>query len=190
MLQPVCLENKNYIIHPFRSEDMKRYGKLVKEIFHLLSDDDTLHFLPEKRLRSVSEADAWLQGAILNFHCGRNFIHFITDKVTGKLVGMIDIISPEVAMTNYRLDDYPYFIEFYLAGSARGQKIMSTLLPGVVAELQERNITILGAVVNRRNTAAQKVLARTGFRFRAAFDPVQDLYELSVSEMMPFRQAG
>ncbi|UOE50984.1 hypothetical protein MTO98_07830 [Mucilaginibacter sp. SMC90] len=140
------------------------YDKLVKEIYQLLSDDDTLYYIPEKRINALADAETWLKAAILNFHCGRNFIHFITDRISGKLLGIIDILSPEVAMDNYRLDNYPYFIEFYLSGTERGKKIMSSILPDLIGKLGNREIIELGAVVNRRNIAAIKVLTRTGFQ--------------------------
>jgi len=74
MLQSVSLENEYLHIHHFRSEDLNRYKKLVKDIYQLLSDDDTLHFIPEKRLDSIAEADRWLKSSILNFHnSGRNY---------------------------------------------------------------------------------------------------------------------
>ncbi|MFC0513177.1 GNAT family N-acetyltransferase [Mucilaginibacter angelicae] len=181
MLQPVSLENDRLYIHPFRSEDFNRYEKMVTDIYQILSDDDTLHFIPEKRLGSMADADTWLKSTILNFHCGHNFVHFITEKVSGKLLGIIDIISPQIVRAHYRLEQYPYFIEFYLSGKARGRKIMTTLLPEIIAELRQRNIRVLGAVVNKKNHAAQKVLLTAGFIYQSPFDPVQDLYQLSFS---------
>ncbi|WP_462265870.1 GNAT family N-acetyltransferase [Mucilaginibacter sp.] len=77
MLQPIYLENDQVCIHPLRPEDLRRYEHLVNEIYQILSDNETLYFIPEKRLRSVKDAENWLNGAILNFHCGRNHLHFI-----------------------------------------------------------------------------------------------------------------
>ncbi|WP_345948987.1 hypothetical protein ABDD95_19255 [Mucilaginibacter sp. PAMB04274] len=94
MLDPIYLENDQVIVHAFGPEDVKRYEALVKDIYQLFSDPDTLRFIPEKRLRSVQEADSWLKNTILNFHCDRNFLHFVTDKKSGKLLGMIDILHP------------------------------------------------------------------------------------------------
>jgi ribosomal-protein-alanine N-acetyltransferase len=190
MLQPICLENEQVYIHPLRPEDISRYEHLVKEIFQIMSDDETLHFIPEKRLGSLQEAENWLNGAILNFHCGRNYLHFISDKVTGRLLGMVDIVTPEKAKEYYLLDSYPYFIEFYLKGKARGRKIMSGILPLIIDELQERSISFIAAVINSRNLAAQKVISKAGFEYQSRFDARQDLYLLALNGENIILQAG
>ena len=43
---------------------------------------------------------------------GRNYLHFNTDNSDGRVIGMIDLISPEVAGEHYHFDRSPYFIEF------------------------------------------------------------------------------
>lgn len=178
MLEPISLDNEQVIIHAFRAEEFSRYGQLVNEIYQILSDEETLRFIPEKRLNSVEEAEAWLKASILNYHCGRNFMHFITDRKSGKLLGMIDIVSPARAREHYRLKHYSHFIEFYLKSNAKGRKIMTGLLPRIIAQLQQREIQYLAAVSNRQNHAALKVLGRAGFEYRSAFDARQDLYQL------------
>jgi RimJ/RimL family protein N-acetyltransferase len=178
MIEPIYLDCEKAIIHPFRSEEFDRYTQLVKEIYEILSDEQTLYFIPEKRLRSLIDAENWLKAAILNFHCGRSYIHFISEKLTGKLLGVIDIITPETAKKHYHLKQYPYFIEFYLTKGAKGRKLMTTILPLVLAELQQREIQDLAAVSNRQNHAALKVLGRAGFEYRSSFDARQDLYQL------------
>jgi hypothetical protein len=79
MLDPIRLENDQVIVHGFRPEDLARYETLVAEIYQLFSDAETLRFIPEKRLGSLQEADNWLKNTILNFHCARNFVHFVSD---------------------------------------------------------------------------------------------------------------
>lgn len=182
MRQPLSLENDDFQVHPFRSEDFNHISTLVKEIYKLLSDDETLHFIPEKRLYSIADAHNWLKSTILNFHCGRNFVHFIKEKSTGNLLGMVDIISPQLAKAHYQIERYPFFIEFYLSGNARGKRIMTSLLPQIIAKMQQNEIQVIGAVVNRKNLAAQKVLTKTGFTYQTSFDQFQNLYEISLNE--------
>jgi RimJ/RimL family protein N-acetyltransferase len=189
MLEPISLDNEQVIIHAFRAEEFSRYRQLVNEIYQILSDEETLRFIPEKRLNSVEEAESWLKASILNYHCGRNFIHFITDKKSGKLLGMIDIVSPSRAKEHYQLKQYSYFIEFYLKSNAKGRKIMTGLLPRIVVQLQQRKVQCLAAVSNRHNHAALKVLGRAGFEYRSPFDDRQDLYQLRVSSDV-IRKAG
>jgi ribosomal-protein-alanine N-acetyltransferase len=178
MFQPICLDDEQLIIRTIRSEDIERFTELAAEIFQILSDDETLRFIPEKRLHSISDAESWLQVAILNFQCNLNYLHFVTDKSSGRLLGVIDIVSPKRAKAHYRLKEYPYFLEFYLAKKARGRKVMTTLFPKIIKELHNRDIKTLGVVINRENHAALRVVTNAGFCFHSLFDTFQDLYQL------------
>lgn len=171
-----AIEHEIYRIDPLGADDLRQYEELAREIYKLLSDENTLQFLPEKKLSSVTAAKSWLNASLLNFHSGRNQVHLIRSKVSGSLLGIIDLIPPAVAREHYQLSQYPHFIEFYLKSTAKGNALMSRLLPKVLAHLQEEGIGELGAVVNKRNLAARKVLKRSGFRLYGNFDAVQDLY--------------
>lgn len=175
----ICLEKANFTIHPFGPDDFLRYDQLVMEIYQILSNEETLKFLPDKRLTSIQEAKNWLNGSILNFHNGRNVVHFITSKITGKLVGIIDLNPPSVAREHYNLLEYPYFIEFYLNGNAKGKSVMTNLLPVIIKHLKIKGINNIAAVVNHKNYAAGKVLKRSGFILHSDFDTYQHLYALS-----------
>ena len=177
MLKPIYLENEKLLIHPFRPEDLSRFNELTKDIFDILSDEHTLKFLPGKRLNNLQEAELFLQTTIINYHSGRNYLHFISHKELNKVIGMIDLISPEVAKSHYSMDHYPFFIEFYLSGFATGCYIMSEILPLLIDELLCQGISRIGAVINRKNIAARKVLEKSDFNYKAPFDIVQDLYE-------------
>ena len=180
MFKPFTFENENYLIHPFRPEDLNRFTEITKEVFCILSDDHTLKFVPNKRLSTPEQAELFLQTMLINAHAGRNFLHFITDKRQGKVVGIIDLISPEVAQEHYQIDHYPFFIEFYLSSFASGCYLMTSLLPPIVDEILAQGIPSIGAVVNRDNIAAKKVLEKAQFTYKEPFDPVQDFYEIAV----------
>ena len=180
MFKPFTFENENYLIHPFRPEDLNRFAQITKEVFCILSDDHTLKFVPNKRLNTLEQAELFLQTMLINAHSGRNYLHFITDKSIGKVVGIIDLISPEVAQEHYQIDHYPFFIEFYLSSFASGGYLMTSLLPPIVDEILAQGIPSIGAVVNRDNIAAKKVLEKALFTYKDPFDPVQDFYEIAV----------
>lgn len=88
------------------------------------------------------------------------------------------MISPEVAKEHYQLDEYPFFIEFYLGASATGCYVMTEILPPVVDSILGQGIPRIGAVINRQNIAAKKVLENVQFFYKAQFDVLQDLYEV------------
>lgn len=177
MLKPIFLENDTLLIHTFRPEDLGRFQELSSDIFSILSDDQTLKFIPGKRLHNLQEAELFLQTMVMNYHSGHNYIHFITHKQLNKVIGIIDLISPEVAKQHYQMDHYPFFIEFYLSGFASGCYIMTEILPQLIDSLSDQGILKIGAVVNRENIAARKVLEKAKFTYKARFDMLQDLYE-------------
>jgi len=177
MLKPVYFENDQVFIHPFRPEDLGRFEQISQDLLSILSDEHTLKFLPGKRLRSLQEAEWLLQSIILNFHSDRNYVYFISHKKTNRVIGVIDLVSPKVAREHYQMDDYPFFIEFYLAEKASGSNIMKEILPAVVNSILSQGIERIGAVVNRHNIAAKKVLSSARFMYKAEFDVFQDLYE-------------
>lgn len=178
MLKPIYIENEELLIHPFRPEDLNRFEELSEDLFSILSDDCTLKFIPTKRLHNLEEAKLMLQTMVLNYHAKRSYVHFITHKKTNKLIGIIDLISPQVAREHYKMDYYPFFIEFYLGGFATGCYIMTEILPPVIDNITSQGIKSIGAVINRKNIAAQKVLEKASFRYKATFDMTQDLYEI------------
>ncbi len=155
------------------------YPDLARDIFELLSDKATLRFIPEKEIIDLKSARQWLLNSLMNSQCGRNQTHLIHSRTSGDLLGIVDIIPPNVAREHYQLNDYPFFIEFYLKSKVFGRSIMLDLLPELVNKLQDRGVQPLAAVVNRKNIPARKVLSRSGFAFEHSFDQFQDLYSLS-----------
>lgn len=181
MINPISFENEKFLIHSFRPNELKCFNELAAEVFSILSDKHTLRYLPTKRLESLKDAEQFLQGMLLNFYSGRNYLHFIRSKQSGKVVGMIDLISPELAKDHYQIERYPFFLEFYLSSLASGCYLMTEILPPAVDQLLDQGISHIAAVVNRENIAAKKVLKKARFQKKQAFDIQQDFYELNVA---------
>ncbi len=174
--EAVTFEHEKWLIHPFRAEDLERFDQMAHQVFQILSDEKNIRFIPEKKLLSLEDAHIWLQRTVLNFHTGRGFTHFISEKNTGELVGVIDVLPPKFTKEYYVLADYPYFIEFYLMPKAQGRLLMSNLLPEVIDKLRNQGIFSIAAVVNRKNRASIRVLEKAGFRYNTNFDDKQDLF--------------
>ncbi|UOE52598.1 GNAT family N-acetyltransferase [Mucilaginibacter sp. SMC90] len=183
MLEPIHLENETLIIQSFDAGDLQRWSGMVDDIYALLSDNQALKYLPFKRLTSLSAADALLKNALINLHCGRNYLHFIRKRIDGRIIGFIDIISPDLAREHYRLKKYPYFIEFCIKTEYSQKKLMSKLLPDFLASLRRQQIGDIAAVINRNNIAAQKLLSRSGFNYYHIFDDNQDIYRYSPEQI-------
>jgi RimJ/RimL family protein N-acetyltransferase len=179
MLEPIHIEHADLEVHSFRAEEIKRIGSIAENVYAILSDEETLRFLPEKRLASVQDSEAFLKGSLLSFHAGKNYLHFISNRKSGKVIGMIDVIPPETAMQHYQLEQYPYFIEFYLKGSSGRKQVMSSVLPLFMEQVKRQRIRELAAITNRDNIGAQKVLLRSGFDLKGNFDSLQDFYTIT-----------
>lgn len=175
----ISLELDDLSIRRIDQIALNDYPHLARHIFELLSDKATLRFIPEKEIIDLKSARQWLLTSLMNSQCGRNQTHLIRSRTSGDLLGIVDIIPPNVAREHYQLNDYPFFIEFYLKSTVFGRSIMSDLLPKLVDKLQDRGVQPLAAVVNRKNIPACKVLSRSGFAFEHSFDQFQDLYSLS-----------
>jgi RimJ/RimL family protein N-acetyltransferase len=183
MLAPVHFENETLVIQSFDARDFQRWSEMVDDIYALLTDKQALKYLPFKRLHSLEDADAWLKNGLISLHCGRNYLHFIRDKRSDRIIGFIDIISPELAQQHYRLHQYPYFIEFCIKTEYAQKKLMSSLLPDFLESLCEQQVSEIAAVINRHNIAAQKVLSRSGFSYERFFDATQDIYQFSAKQI-------
>ena len=184
MLKPIDYESERLCVHSFRPYDLQRFDQFALDILSILSDDFTLKFIPAKRINTIVEAVAFLQTMIINFHNGRNYMHFITDKKQNRVIGIVDLISPEVAREYYEIEEYPYFIEFYLSRLATGTSIMSEILPAIVSNVISQGVNSIGAVIDRNNTAAKKVLEKSNFLYKSKFDIRQDFYETDMGKFV------
>jgi len=176
MIDAISIEDNGLLLHSFRPKDVRRLNSMAGDVYAILSDEQTLRFLPGKRIASTDQAEAFLKSSLLSFHNGKNYLHFISDKKSGRVVGMIDLIPPETARQHYALGYYPYFIEFYLGRVYQQRGIMSALLPHFISSLQKKKIGSIAAVANRHNQAACRTLKKAGFVSSEPFDPLQDLY--------------
>jgi len=181
MLDPIHIDHDDFLVHAFRAEDVRRETAMSKGIFEIFSDESAMRYLPGKKLHTIEDAEAYFRGNLLSYHAGKNYLHFITEKNSGEIIGLLDLISPEVAREHYRLSHYPYFIEFYLKSEFHGRRIMGKLLPEFLKQLKRRDIKVVGAVVNQGNTAAQKAVTKAGFSFVSGFDFLQDLYIITLN---------
>jgi len=176
MLLPIAIHDSALTVNSFRAEDLSRYQSLVQEVLEIRSNNKTLKFLPDKRLRNTSEADDLLRNMLLNAHVGRGQTCFIRQNQNNELIGIIEIIPPHVAREYYELEDYPCFIEFYLKSQLTGRSVMSKILPLIIRALNVQGITSIAAAVNRANLPALRLLGKSSFTFKKTFDPFQDLY--------------
>lgn len=189
MFSPVNITVEEFQISPLKGDDLQRFDIMAEEICEILSNEQTLHFIPEKRLHSKDEAVKWLQLSIVNFYTGRNFIHLITHLETGKIAGIIDVLSPKLVREHYRLSSYPYFVEFYIKGELQGGAIMSRILPQVLEFIKTHDIDVIAAVADKDNFAARKVLEKSGFTNIERFDATKDLF-ISVDNTNGFKNSN
>jgi len=73
-----------------------------------------------------------------------------------------------IGLTNSFKDDYVFeFINLPVAYNER--------------ELLDQGISHIGAIVNRKNIAAKKVLKKARFQKKSTFDVQKDIYEVKVT---------
>ncbi len=189
MLKPIRFIVEEFEVSPLNGYDLERLDHFAHDIYAIHSDEETLRFIPEKRLNNKEEAMQWLKLSILNFHSGRNYIHMIKNKVTGRIVGIIDILSPTLVKQNYLLSSYPYFVEFYIKADHQRGSLMSKVLPKVLQEAKTQQIDGIAAVADRKNFAARKVLEKSGFAKVGPFDSNKDLFNVRLESQTTVSRA-
>ncbi len=174
--EPILIDTKDFLLHPFGASDIKRFDSLSKDILQLFSQQQTTTYLPHKKLQHISHAETLLQTGLLNQYSGLSQLYFITRKTDQKTIGMIELISPKNAERHYQLDQYPYFLEFCISTEHSGKGIMGNILPKLIRQLKCHGIHQLAAVANPRNLSAIKVLQKSGITHQSHFDSINNLY--------------
>jgi hypothetical protein len=56
MLKPINFTVEDFEICPIKGDDLDRFDIMADEVYDILSDEQTLRYIPEKRLRSYQMA--------------------------------------------------------------------------------------------------------------------------------------
>jgi [ribosomal protein S5]-alanine N-acetyltransferase len=178
MLKPIHFESDKLLVHPFRQIDSERNDTLAEDIYNILSDEQVLTFIPEKRLSNIEEAKNYVYGVVIGYHQSTAFTFFITIKEINRTIGIIKLIPPSVIKVSYKLNEYNWMIEYCLLRSAWRRNIMSEILPAFIARVFSQGIVKLGAACFPTNYGSVKLLQKTGFIKKYKFDDIQDYYEI------------
>ena len=176
-LVPINLQNESILIHPLRKMDMEKIHDIQADLFEILSNEENTKYISEKRLTNQNEIVHRIMGVVLGYQKELSYGHFITDKESNRVIGFVDIITPDYAQQNYYLKKYTWMIEYYLNKSF-GTRIMRGVIKAICKDLNNQGISPIGAVCDKSNLASIKVLERVGFSRIEAFDYKQDYYEL------------
>src|SRR6185312_6843662 len=105
-MKSICIETYDIIIHPLRLIDMPHLENIENDLYEILSNFENTEYIPRRRPENRDDLSNKIMGIILNYEKKLQYAHFITNKVTNKIIGMVDLISPENAKKNYNLDEY------------------------------------------------------------------------------------
>lgn len=178
MIEPILIQTETLLLHSFRAQEMHRFKSLTIEIFQLFSQIQTTKFLPNKKLDELEQAENLLHAALLDQQAGLSQLYFITQKSDQHTIGIIELISPTKAKKHYKLDSYPYILEFCLGAKHTRLGIMGELLPRLVNKLKCNHIKTIAAVAHPLNIPAIKVLNKAGLSQRTHFDGISHVYHL------------
>ncbi len=179
--KPINIESDDIIIHPLRTIDMLRIGSIENDIFEILSNDENIEFIPRRRIKDLEDASNKVFGIILGYQKNLSYTHFITNKITNKVIGIIDIISPDYAKKMYSLNKYDWIIEYVLHKDYWGQGIMTGIIAAICQRLRDQGINTIAAVCDKNNISSIRLLEKIGFQKMKPFDINQDYYELKLN---------
>lgn len=177
-LKPINIENQVIMVHPLRHSDMARIAEIENEIYEILRDDATTQFIQGGRLLDKKAAAERVLGFVMGYQTGYSYAHFITDKKTMTVIGLIEIISPERAKQSYKLDKYDWMITYFLHKDYWNQGIMTGIVGAVCQNIKEQGINTIAAICDRNNRGSIRVLEKVGFRKTTSFDIKQDYFEI------------
>lgn len=177
-LKPINIESDIIQIHPLRPIDITRIQNIENDIYEILSDNESTEYIPEKRLSNRKAASDRVYSFIVGYQTSSSYAHFITDKRTQKVIGVINIISPERAKQSYKIDKYDWMIEYYLHKDYCGKGIMTGIVGSVCKRLKGQGFNTVAAICDRNNHASIRLLEKVGFHKTKPFDIKQDYFEL------------
>jgi len=155
---------------------MPHLENIENDLYEILSNFENTEYIPRRRPENRDDLSNKIMGIILNYEKKLQYAHFITNKVTNKIIGMVDLISPENAKKNYNLDEYDWVIEYFLHRNFWGQGIMSGIISAICQRLNEQGIQTIAAICDRNNIGSIRVLEKNGFKNVKPFDFKQDYY--------------
>jgi [ribosomal protein S5]-alanine N-acetyltransferase len=177
VIKPIIFESEQFLIHPFRQINANRYDSITEDVYKILSDNEVLTFIPEKRLSNKEEAKNFIFSIIAGYEQETSYAYFITIKDINRTIGIINLISPKKTKENYVLEEYNWMIEYYMLKAAWGRNIMSEILPAFKERVLSQGIKKLGAICKQANYGSIRVLEKSGFKKTFKFDLTQDYYE-------------
>lgn len=181
--KPINLSDGKTSIHPFRNSDMteKKMEQIIQDIYSIYSNNETVKYIPEKKINTFKEAINRFQKIRLNYGLKTSYTHFITVNSIGRIVGEINIISP-LGASDYKIPNYDlsnvWFIEYAKNIDLGKFGLITRSLAVVISNLKKQGISKIGAVCFRENKASIKILLNLEFEKIAQFDVYQDYYEL------------
>lgn len=184
-IKPIIVTDGKITIHPIRNSDLnkEKIEQIIEDMYSIYSNNETVKYIPDKKLNSFKEAIDRFQKIRLNYGLQTSFTHFITINSIGRIAGEINIISPLGASSykipNYELKDV-WFIEYAKNIGLGKFGIITRSLKVIIKDLNEQGISKFGAVCFRENKESIKVLLNLGFNKITQFDIYQDYYELRV----------
>jgi RimJ/RimL family protein N-acetyltransferase len=177
-IKPINIENHKFMIHPLRQQDMSRISQIENELFEILHDNESTKYIEGGRLPNRNAISDRMFGIIMGYQTGQSYSHFITDKRTMSVIGMVDIISPARAREIYTLDKYNWMITYFLHKEFWGQGIIPGVVNAICQNIKSQGINTIAAICDRENIRSIRVLEKVGFHKTMSFDIKQDYFEI------------
>ena len=177
MLQPVYLDNGIIEIHPLRDKDLTKPNNIADDLFEILNDSENTRFIAEKRIDSKEALGNLIFGFMMGYQEQISYAHFLTLKSIDKVIGVVNVISPERIEETYNIKD-KWFIEYYLNKKYWNKGIMSGAIEAIISTLRGQGIDNISAICEKGNLASIKILKKCGFNETPKYISNQIYFEL------------
>lgn len=176
---PINLNNGVIHIHPYRKIDEQNGDVVEDDLFEILSDVENMSFMPERYITSRGDVSKLMLGVTVGYATNSRWSHFLSlVKFHNKVVGQIDIISPQAVFKSYGISEI-WLIEYFLHKMLWSKGIMTDALSAIINNLRGQGINNIGAICKTDNLSSLSVLNKLGFIKDRIIDAKQDLYILA-----------
>jgi len=171
--KPIFVENETIIFKPLTNNNSQEFRAIENGLLAIFSDKQVLHFHPEKELKSVSDAATYVLGTLIGYGAKIHYNHFIFEKKTNRVIGIIEIRSPLGVLSKYEFlekisEQEPilkntWVVEYYLNPEYWGRGIISLCLSLVIDRILINPATTISAFTQTENIRSKRILDKHKF---------------------------
>lgn len=179
-LKPIIISNEFYEIKPLLVRDINHYKDYLFDLYKIYSNDINLIYMKEKQINSLEHFKKIFLGFIEKQSDHSEYNLLILDKKINRVIGHVQLISPKVTVSHYKLKPI-WLFEVVLDFNYSGKGLTNEFLNEIFLNMKAQGVDKIGAIVNNSNIPSIKLLNKMNFEEHFVF--VTDDYSLFTKDL-------